>query len=71
MILRVVRASGQLGFAPASNIDLLIEQREILAFCRTDGWAIIGKDPVRERQVSFQGQGRRLRDILERYGRSC
>lgn len=63
MILRVVYASGETGLVKARDLDNLIRDERIVAFCRSDGWVRVGFDPIRQRELRFEGRGRRLSDI--------
>jgi hypothetical protein len=38
--------------------------KEIVAFCRSDGWVRIDRDPIRKSQQAFEGPGKRFNDIL-------
>jgi len=64
MILRVVYTSGETGLVKASDLDQLIADEQIVAFCRSDGWVRIGFDPIRYLQRPFPGSGNRWSDIV-------
>ena len=64
MMIRVVYGSGETGLVKACDLDRLIREEQILAFCRSDGWARIGLDPIRVTQYPFAGSGDRWSDIL-------
>jgi hypothetical protein len=66
MILRVVYTSGETGLVKASELDTLIQQEQIVAFCRADGWVRIGFDPIRYLQRPFEGLGNRWSDLQQR-----
>ncbi|MBJ6725779.1 GSU3473 family protein [Geomesophilobacter sediminis] len=66
MFVRIVRTDGKIELAPAREIDLLIQEGEITAFCRAEGWVVIGKDAIRTTQVPYSGVGRRWSDIVKR-----
>jgi hypothetical protein len=40
-------------------LDSLIASDKLIAFYRSDGWAVIGKDAVRQRHTCYRGQERR------------
>ena len=63
MILRVVYTSGETGLVKASDLDHLIREERIVAFCRSDGWVRIGFDPIRYLQRPFTGPGGRWSDM--------
>jgi len=56
MQIQVIYPDGSKGFADSYALDNLIEQKEIIAFERSGGWAWIARDPLRKRK-------RRLEDI--------
>ncbi|MBJ6724152.1 GSU3473 family protein [Geomesophilobacter sediminis] len=62
MRLRVIRTNGEIELTVTSKIDPMIQGGEIFAFCREDGWVVVGKDPIRKQQVPFKGIGRRWSD---------
>ena len=64
MILRVVYTSGETGLVKASDLDVLIRDEQIVAFCRSDGWVRIGFDPIRYLQRPFTGPGSRWSDMV-------
>ena len=63
MILRVVYTSGETGLVKAGDLDHLIRDEQIVAFCRSDGWVRIGFDPIRYLQRPFTGPGGRWSDM--------
>lgn len=63
MILRVVYTNGETGLVKACDLDELIQDNQIVAFCRSDGWVRIGFDPVRYMQQPFHGPGNRWSDM--------
>ena len=63
MILRVVYTSGETGLVKANELERLIKQEMIVAFCRSDGWVRIGFDPIRYLQRPFKGPGGRWADL--------
>jgi hypothetical protein len=40
-------------------LDRLIRSGRIEKFLRSEGWVVIGRDPVRKRDESYQGSDRR------------
>lgn len=65
MILRVVYTSGETGLVKASDLDVLIKEEKIVAFCRADGWVRIGFDPIRYLERPHNGPGRRWTDLSQ------
>ena len=60
--IQVIYDNGIAGNAFASALGHLISMKKIVAFCRSDGWVRIDRDPVRERQQAFEGLGKRFSD---------
>lgn len=60
MVVRVQYKNGMFDMVKATRLDDLLPQGGIAAFQRTDGWAIVGKDPVRSTgQQGYIGPERR------------
>jgi hypothetical protein len=59
MIIKVIYADDGLGLVNASDLEYLIKAHKILAFERSNGWATIGRDPIRQRDSKPVGQERR------------
>ncbi len=60
MMVRVVYHDGMTEMVRPPVLQHLIETGKIHKFRRSDGWAILGVDPVRaERQHGFRGNERR------------
>ncbi|KAF0219887.1 MAG: hypothetical protein FD174_1611 [Geobacteraceae bacterium] len=64
MQIRVIYLNGSAGIVDSSSLDYLINRREIAAFCRSDGWVRIGKDPTRKEKRPISRLGERARDII-------
>lgn len=65
MILRVVYTNGETGLVKAADLEALIREEQIVAFCRSDGWVRVGFDAIRYLQRSYQGPGKRWTDITK------
>ncbi len=63
MIIRVIYLDGSTGTVTATELDTLIREKDIVAFCRSGEWARVGKDPVRKGQKPFAGFGQRADDM--------
>jgi len=61
--IKVIHNNGIEGIAFTSTLDHLINMKEIVAFCRSDGWVRIDRDPIRKRTQPFEGPGKRFNDI--------
>jgi len=60
MVIRVQYEDGSFDMVKATRLDDLLPQGKIAAFQRTDGWVIVGKDPIRgTKQQVYAGQERR------------
>ncbi len=59
MIIKVIYANDGLGLVNACDLEHLIKTRKILAFERSGGWATIGSDPIREKNITPAGSERR------------
>jgi hypothetical protein len=62
--IKVIYDDGVEGIALTSILDHLINMKEIVAFCRSDGWVRIDCDPIRNRTQPFEGPGKRFNDIF-------
>lgn len=51
MIIKVIYADDGLGLVDARDLEHLIKTRKILAFERSNGWATIGSDPIRQKDA--------------------
>lgn len=40
-------------------LDLMIVSNKLIAFRRSNEWAVVGRDPVRERHMYYCGEERR------------
>jgi len=62
MMIRVMRPNGKYDMLKTGRLDSFIESKEIIGFLRADGWATIGKDPVRRSSSlhSYDGPERRM-----------
>ncbi|GFO69550.1 hypothetical protein GMLC_31290 [Geomonas limicola] len=65
MILRVVFTSGETGLVQATDLDALIREEKIVAFCRSEGWVRIGFDQIRYLERPYAGPGRRWADLAQ------
>jgi hypothetical protein len=48
MLINVVYQNGKYGLIDNSELDELIEKRKIKKFLRSDGWCMLGVDPIRK-----------------------
>jgi hypothetical protein len=59
MRVQVIYFDNSLGFVNAESLEDLIKKRRIIAFRRSDGWARVGRDPVRQERRPYKGPERR------------
>lgn len=59
MMIPVMYRDGKMGFADPYKLNKLMNTRQIIKFRRSDGWAIIGVDPIRTSNAGYQGPERR------------
>lgn len=61
MLIAVMYPEGKMSQVSSRQLDTLIEDRRILGFKRSDGWTVIGEDPIRQRsgQRPYRGPERR------------
>lgn len=63
MMIRVVYANGAYDFVKDQMLDRLLDRGEIAGFQRTDGWAVVGRDKLRQRSrekgKEYHGEDRR------------
>ncbi|WP_041246108.1 GSU3473 family protein [Geotalea uraniireducens] len=67
MLIRVIYRDASVDLVNSSSLAHLIKKQEIVAFCRSDGWIMIDRDPVRKRKRQFVGPGRRATDLASDY----
>ncbi len=63
MMIRVIYLDGSTGTVTAAELDALIREKDIVAFCRSGEWARVGRDPMRKRKKPFAGFGQRADDM--------
>lgn len=56
MLIRVKYPNGTYDMVNKQMLDFLIEQERIAGFKRTEGWAILGRDPIRSRSRQAEWQ---------------
>ncbi len=59
MVIQVILQNKRIVAVDHFRLTAMIDSNEILALRREEGWAIIGKVPVRSRQVAYSGTERR------------
>ena len=66
MLIRVRYPNGSYDMVNKQTLDFLLEQEKITGFKRTEGWALVGRDPIRSRsrQAEWQESHRERRDMM-------
>jgi len=62
--IKVIYNNGFEGIAFSSTLDHLINMNEIVAFCRSDGWVRIDRDPIRKSSQPLEGPGKRFNETF-------
>jgi len=63
--IKVIYKNGDTALVSSSTLDHLINMKEIVAFCRCDGWVRIDRDPIRKRSRSYEDPGMRFNEIYK------
>ena len=62
MMIRVRYGDGQTEMVRPPLLNLLIERKRISEFRRAQGWAELGRDPIRQNQIeNYRGPERRTK----------
>ncbi len=61
MLVMVKYLDGNYDMVVSHHLDGLIKSGRILEFRRDDGWARVGRDPIRTAAHDFRGEDRRRR----------
>lgn len=60
MMIRVMYNNGAFDIVKPAMLDSLLEDNALLSFKRSDGWAVVGRDPIRmTSRTSYKGPERR------------
>jgi hypothetical protein len=61
MMIRVMYSDGRFDLVKQVMLDQLLEKNRVASFKRANGWAVVGRDPVRGAGgIAYQGQDRRV-----------
>jgi hypothetical protein len=61
MMIRVMYSDGRFDLVKKPILDQLLEQNRLASFKRSDGWAVVGRDPLRNSSNSpYRGPERRV-----------
>jgi hypothetical protein len=64
MLVMVKYLDGNYDMVVSHHLDGLIKTGRILEFRRGDGWARVGRDPIRASAQDFRGEDRRRREFI-------
>ena len=60
MMIRIMYNHGGFDIVKPALLDALLEQSALISFKRSDGWAVVGRDPIRSQARSeYRGPERR------------
>jgi len=63
MMIRIMYSNGAFDIVKPERLDLLLEENALLSFKRSDGWAVVGRDPMRaSSRTRYKGPERRLQE---------
>jgi hypothetical protein len=61
MMIRVMYSDGRFDLVKPTMLNQLLEQNILASFKRSDGWAVIGRDPLRgSGGTNYRGPERRI-----------
>jgi hypothetical protein len=60
MLIKVIYIDNSAGVVTACSLEQFIKKGKIVAFRRLEGWAKIGRDPVRGSGGRYEGPERRI-----------
>ena len=60
MLIRVMYSDGRFDMVKPKMLDDLLERQAVSSFKRSDGWAVVGRDPIRSPESGkYRGTERR------------
>ncbi|HKL26013.1 MAG TPA: hypothetical protein VJ910_07310 [Desulfuromonadales bacterium] len=60
MMIRIMYTDGGFDIVKPAQLNHLLEEKALISFKRADGWAVVGRDPMRRSSLpSYQGPERR------------
>lgn len=60
MMIRVMYSDGRFDLVKQAVLDQLLVNNRVASFKRTNGWAVVGRDPIRGAGgISYRGPERR------------
>ena len=64
MFIPVVLNGGHEEFVSKDKLQFLMHTKQIVFFKRTDGWAVLGRDKMRNQKGPYYGDERRQHDVF-------
>lgn len=65
MMIRVMYSDGRFDLVKGNQLEPLLERNKVASFKRGNGWAVVGRDPVRGRGgIAYLGPERRINLML-------
>ena len=64
MKIPVIFVTGKVGNILGYTLDHLIREKEVVAFRRSEGWVLIGCDPIRNAQQPLTKRDNRRSDFM-------
>ena len=61
MMIRVMYSDGRFDMVKPNMLEKLIKEEAVTSFKRSSGWAVVGRDPIRNSgQANYGGAERRV-----------
>ena len=64
MLIPVVLKGGNEELVSKDELQFLMFNKQVMFFKRSDGWAVIGRDKMRDQKVPYNGVERRQHDVF-------
>jgi hypothetical protein len=64
MLVPVVLKGGSEELVSKDELQFLMFNNQIMFFKRSDGWAVIGRDKMRNQKALYDGQERRQHEVF-------
>jgi hypothetical protein len=64
MLIPVVLSGGHEELVSKDELQFLMFTKQIVFFKRTEGWAVLGRDKMRNQKVPYKGEERRQHEVF-------
>jgi hypothetical protein len=64
MLVPVVLKSGNEELVSKDELQFLMFNKQIMFFKRSDGWAVVGRDKMRNQRALYDGKERRQHEVF-------